>query len=672
MRGRPPFRWARLAPIFVMELAPGYRVTDKVTLVRPLGKGAMGSVWAAEHKTLDTEVAVKFITDEFQSRRADALERFRREATAAARIKSPHVVQMLDHGVTADDIPYIVMELLEGECLADRIKRDGTLPIEETGQVVVHVSRALTAAHKLGVIHRDIKPQNIFITKIHGELFAKVLDFGIAKHTERDGEELTEPGTLVGTPEYLSRDLIATKGAQADEQVDLWALAVVAYKCLTGTIPFSGDTLALVLAALAVGKFEPPSKVRPELPERFDRWFERAFHEDPDRRFATAEELALSFAAVVSPDSAAFDHKETQVRPRVTPPEKTRGRSTSTVLLTVLASLAVGVVIAVAIYDRQRGLGDGPRADTTSLPDAGPRTTHTGVIRNTAVAPPEPPPPLDAGPPDAAAPEPPPIPAEGEVYVPAGTVWLGCYAAMDGDCDDDERPGKRVHTGPFFIDEKEVTVADYEACVSDRRCQPSGLSGYALEGGRFGLSQGCNWGRRERAKHPINCLTWSQAAAYCQWAGKRLPTEVEWERAARGDDRRIFPWGDDYADCDHAVMANCGNTAGTWEAGSQVNDKSPFGAFDMGGNVREWTADWYAENHYKQLNIRNPAGPPRGEKRVTRGGSWGNAVHRFLRVSDRDADAPDTRSVYLGFRCVREHAAEPDDAGTNPGADAGG
>ena len=118
-----------------MDLAPGYRVTPKVRLVRPLGKGAMGAVWVASHDTLDTEVAVKFITDEFQSRRADALERFRREATAAARIKSPHVVQMLDHGVTEDGIPYIIMELLEGEPLSDRIKRDGTLSLKETGQV---------------------------------------------------------------------------------------------------------------------------------------------------------------------------------------------------------------------------------------------------------------------------------------------------------------------------------------------------------------------------------------------------------------------------------------------------------------------------------------------------------------------------------------------------------
>ncbi len=633
-----------------MVLAPGYRVTPKVKLVRPLGKGAMGSVWVAEHSSLKAEVAVKFITDEFQHRRPDALERFRREATAAARIKSPHVVQMFDNGVTDDGIPYIVMEHLEGESLSDRIKREGVLSIKETGLMVRHVSRALTAAHKLGVIHRDIKPQNIVVSQIHGELFAKVLDFGIAKHTDRGGEELTEPGTLVGTPEYLSRDLIALKGAEADEQVDHWALAVVAYKCLTGRIPFSGDTLALVLAALAIGKFDPPSMHRTDLPKRFDRWFTRAFHEDPNRRFGTAEELAMSFAAVVNPGSAPWDHKETQTRERVTLPQKPKARVPSKVLITAMSGLTVGVLIAIAVYAVM------PRAPETATPaDAGtPLDAAVGMPTDSGVATAASVVPEDAGVADAATVEPPPpVPREDEVLVPTGPVWLGCYSAKDNACADHERPGKTIETPGFFIDKMEVTVKSYQRCVAQHGCKKEGLAGFALQGGRFGLSTGCNWGRKERLDHPVNCISWNQANTYCRWSDKRLPTEVEWERAARGDDRRIFPWGDAPADCDHAVMANCGDRKGTWQVGSQVNDKSAFEIFDMAGNVREWVADWYHEGHYKVLSTTSLDGPETGDKRVARGGSWGNAVARFLRVSERGAYAPDTRSVYLGFRCAR-------------------
>jgi formylglycine-generating enzyme required for sulfatase activity/tRNA A-37 threonylcarbamoyl transferase component Bud32 len=629
----------------LMELKPGTRVTDKVVLVRPLSKGAMGAVWVATHETLDTEVAVKFIIEEFYSRRADALERFKREATAAARIKSPHVVQMLDHGVTQDGTPYIVMELMEGESLADRIKREGPLTPKEAAQVVTHVCRALTAAHKLGVIHRDIKPQNIFITEIHGELFAKVLDFGIAKHTDRrSGEELTEPGTLVGTPEYLSRDLIAKKGAQADDQLDLWAVAVVAYKCLTGEIPFSGETLALVLAALAIGEFAPPSQHRPELHPRYDRWFKRAFHERVERRFASAEDLAMSFQAVVDPAAAPWDQRETQAQPslRVVAPQRRLARLP--VVLVAIGGLALGAVLAFGVYKKWPRSMALARADVAVTEDSAARSAPSPVEPSAA---PVPAPPADPEASDAG-----PLPGgEDEVYVPAGVVHLGCRDD-NPDCAADERPAKDVDVAAFFIDRYEVRVSDFELCVRDRGCNASGLSGFALSGGRFGLSKQCNWRRDERSDHPLNCVTQGQALAYCQWAKKRLPSEVEWERAARGDDTRVFPWGDEAPSCERTVMGGCGGE-GTAPVAAQPADRGPFGTIGMAGNVREWVADWYSEDQYRNLVPSKPSGPGSGSERVARGGSWGNAVGRFLRVSARDHYGPETRSVHLGFRCAR-------------------
>jgi formylglycine-generating enzyme required for sulfatase activity len=230
-------------------------------------------------------------------------------------------------------------------------------------------------------------------------------------------------------------------------------------------------------------------------------------------------------------------------------------------------------------------------------------------------------------------------------------VWFGC-SPDDAECEEDEKPGREVPVEAFFIDKLEVRVRDYEACASKRNCSPSGLSGYALGGGSFGVSSRCNWRRDGREDYPLNCITHSQAASYCEWLGKRLPTEIEWERAARGDDKRIFPWGNEPADCERTVMGTCGQE-GAWPSGSQPKDRSPWGALDMGGNVREWVDDWYSAEAYAASDAGAPPAPQSGTERVARGGSWGNGVSRFMRISERGAYTPETRSVYVGFRCAR-------------------
>jgi serine/threonine-protein kinase len=165
-----------------MEPHPGMSVTPNVRLVRPLGRGGMGSVWLAEHLALDTRVAVKFISPDVPKSLLPALlERFQREAKAAAKIRSPHVVEIKDLGAMPGGGPFIVMELLEGESLGDRLERIGTMSPPETATLVAQVAKALGAAHALGVLHRDIKPDNIFLMMAHDELLVKVLDFGIAK-----------------------------------------------------------------------------------------------------------------------------------------------------------------------------------------------------------------------------------------------------------------------------------------------------------------------------------------------------------------------------------------------------------------------------------------------------------------------------------------------------------
>ena len=287
------------------ELSAGMMVTPSLRLERLIGEGAMGSVWVAEHLTLATNVAVKFIARDHRVKSREAvLTRFEREARAAAQIKSPHVVHMYDHGVMESGTPYIVMELLEGESLGARLRRGGPMPVDDVVALVRQVCKALAKAHELGIIHRDIKPDNIFLLPSDDDLFAKVLDFGIAKTTTDPHEAVTTTGAMLGTPLYMSPEVVKS-ARQADHRADLWALAVVAYEALVGKPPFRGETVGALFFSICGDPVEPPSSRRKGLPRALDGWFSRALCQDPARRFDSAREVAESFASAA--ESAAAD-----------------------------------------------------------------------------------------------------------------------------------------------------------------------------------------------------------------------------------------------------------------------------------------------------------------------------------------------------------------------------
>ena len=189
-------------------------VNEHVRLVRQLGQGGMGTLWVAYDDRLDREVAVKFITPEVLEKSPGLAERFKREAQAAARIRSPYVVQIHAHGTADDGSPYMVMELLDGESVGDYLNAGKRLTYEQSATVLTQVGKALTAAHKLGVVHRDVKPDNVFMLN-DDDLFVKLLDFGIAKHSALPNEAggLTATGSVLGTPHYMSPEqLLNTKG----------------------------------------------------------------------------------------------------------------------------------------------------------------------------------------------------------------------------------------------------------------------------------------------------------------------------------------------------------------------------------------------------------------------------------------------------------------------------
>jgi serine/threonine-protein kinase len=290
-----------------LELVAGLVVADRFRLVRPLGKGGMGAVWLAHHISLDMPCAVKFIHDE-AAQSAELRSRFEREARAAARLRSTHVVQILDHGVW-QGAPYIAMEHLDGEDLAHRLHRRGTLSPRETLVIAGQVGHALTKAHAAGLVHRDLKPSNIFLVRDEDRDIAKVLDFGVAKFTDGGLDGSTASGAILGTPFYMSPEQ-ARGSKSTDHRSDLWALAVVIYRCVTGHLPFRGDAMGDLFVKIIVEPLPVPSAVA-EVPPGFDAWWARAASRDPAQRFQSARELtdalgpALGVSVPDGPDDSA-------------------------------------------------------------------------------------------------------------------------------------------------------------------------------------------------------------------------------------------------------------------------------------------------------------------------------------------------------------------------------
>jgi eukaryotic-like serine/threonine-protein kinase len=276
-----------------MDFEPGILVTSTIRLVRLLGQGGMGSVWVADHAGLHTQVAVKFMAEELATN-DDAVRRFTREAAAAARVKSPHIVQVFDHGVTDGGIPYIVMELMEGHDITHQVEKHGPMSVIATAHVLAQACRALQKAHDAGIIHRDIKPDNVFLTDPDGEPFVKVLDFGIAKDSKMTELGMTGTGAMVGTPYYMSPEQVMS-AKHVDHRTDVWAITLVAYYALTASVPYTADNLGALCVEICSGNVAPPSTFRPDLGPAIDAFFAKALSRDINQRFQTAKELATAF-----------------------------------------------------------------------------------------------------------------------------------------------------------------------------------------------------------------------------------------------------------------------------------------------------------------------------------------------------------------------------------------
>ncbi len=286
---------------------PGALLAGKYRLQAEIGRGAMGTVWRALNQNLGQWVAIKIISAEHAGS-AELRDRFDTEARAAAKLNSRFVVSVYDSGLTDGGLPFIVMELLDGEGLEDRIARHGALPLSEVARVARHLTRALSKAHGQGIVHRDLKPANIFLTRSDAEedgddWTAKVLDFGIAKMDDFKERQTTQTGTVLGTPLFMAPEQV--RGASTvDPRADLYSFGMVVFNMLTGTFAFEGQSFGDLLVSICVDPLPDIRKTCPHLSAEVNAWFHKACARDPNQRFQNAEEMLHALQAVLGHQGA--------------------------------------------------------------------------------------------------------------------------------------------------------------------------------------------------------------------------------------------------------------------------------------------------------------------------------------------------------------------------------
>jgi serine/threonine protein kinase len=322
--------WPVARPV---AMEPGRVIAGKFRLTREIGQGGMGAVWAAVHQALGREVAVKFLHPSVDHS-PSVTERFVSEARMVASIKHRFVVDVFDFGVTEDGLYYMVLELLQGPSLAQRMDHGPAFPVRAAVQLMADCLRGLQVVHEAGIVHRDLKPDNIFVIEDADGTFPKLIDFGISKRTQADSPfaklggtagRLTKPGTVVGTPFYMSPEQLRGR-SDVDRRADIYSVGVILFELLAGHLPFNEDNIGDLMVAITVRGAPLLTQLRPELGEALSRILERALCADPDRRYASALELRDALLAVLP---SLPEHAESVVQANV---DGSRGPVTGTQL----------------------------------------------------------------------------------------------------------------------------------------------------------------------------------------------------------------------------------------------------------------------------------------------------------------------------------------------------
>ncbi len=371
----------------LIAFKPGDIVAQRFRLVRVLGEGGMGVVWAATHLVTRKPVALKFLKPSGVDDAARR-QRFSREARAACAVRHPSVIHVHDVLELEDGFPVMVMDLLRGESFAERLLRERTLSLAETAQIMVPVCEAVAAAHSLGIVHRDLKPENIFLAEEHGAIQVKVLDFGIAKLTAADGDAArsgtpTGLGTILGTPYYMAPEQMF--GDEVDHRADLWAVGVILYEALAGVRPTEGENLAQIIRIVTTESIVALGHRVPDLPTPILELVSRLLQLSRDARPTDLRDVVEILRAHTTSMSKAFQTPYSKPTVAGETPAPVQGPPLVTTVSTsrwrtplLVAALALGTVgmIGLAALGRQHSEGErAPAASimyATSFPDVGP------------------------------------------------------------------------------------------------------------------------------------------------------------------------------------------------------------------------------------------------------------------------------------------------------------
>ncbi len=352
-----------------LDLLVGSTVAGKYHIDRLIGRGGMGAVFQATNAAIGKRVALKFLGVE-TSKDADAATRFQREAEAASLAESPHIVQIFDSGRSEQGLPFLVMELLTGEDLRERLRREARLPPETAVRIGIQVLKALRQAHGAGIVHRDLKPDNVFLCRRDDEpSFVKIVDFGISKLQQHAGvDTLTHKGAVLGTAFYMSPEQ-AQSFPDIDGRTDLFSVGAILYEMLTGEPPHTAPTYEAVLIAICTRDAPDVRMKAPEAPEKLARVVARALQRERDDRYASAQDMLADLEATLHESRALATKTRTTAGVWLDAPGSKRAKAERfrTLVFAVVAALGG---FAVAAYFVARG-GGMPEAAPGTLAGAG-------------------------------------------------------------------------------------------------------------------------------------------------------------------------------------------------------------------------------------------------------------------------------------------------------------
>lgn len=650
-----------------------------------IDSGGMGAVYRVWDLQRNVPLAMKVLHAEL-AEDASALKHFKREARALEKLAHPNFVPF--YGLQEYEDSFLMLErFVDGPSLKDilRTYQPQLMSAKEILTYLKAICSALGYAHHNGVVHCDIKLGNVILDQT-GQIY--LTDFGIARHAE----STTTTFGSAGTPAYMAPEQI--QGKMVTAATDVYALGVLLFEMATGKRPFRGDEPDTQSAGPTAGEriryahlnLAPPNPhdLNPSVPIGLVEIIQKALSKEPENRYTNSVELftaacaALGISSAAIPDRAAIPSSLlAETRPDVLekptydqdayPQKEQKKRIHLPWPAVVGAILGLLILTVAAVLLLQKPEGEQALAQNVAS-NASEVITDTvaPVLVSSATAKPTRTPTETPLPSPTFTPSPSPTPTPDTrttnpidkawlIEVPGGEFVMGSDDGVDPYFWGAEGPSHFVSVDAFKIYQTEVTNAMYLACVEAKAC-PRPSQTKARQSDSY-------FGNPEYADYPVIYVNHLDAVAYCVWAGGRLPTEAEWEKAARGTDGRLFLWGNAPASGDQANL--CDARCPSSERESRVNDgfaytapvgsfpagASPYGVLDMAGNVLEWVQDWMGTLYYEASPYENPLGPASASRRVARGGSFINPSSG-IRVVARMGINPNETIDTLGFRCV--------------------